>query len=438
MKYWRTGASAVFRGGIAAKSAYNAYNRYMAGGRTIPRTRSGFPYRKPASGTRTLRQRKRRARTRSGFAQLLRSRTGTIQKRKRKRPDAVFRASQLQYAKRRTGVKRSGAYVRKRLVDSSIHTMRLRHSNITDWTGDSGATGYLRGQSFLAYQASRDGNPNLTSMPVRLFNLFSTAQNPTTNVAAPLWELVYDTSLASYRWFSGYGRNNLAVADQKWQLENNSAYGTSVGGIRDKGFIRWSRARLLFYGKQQQDTKITVSLVQFAKDQNCPEFYPMAAGYTDPVDLETKEMLDRVVKPLINNPIASQIQNQKPMMKVLKKYTIDIDATLSIDNDKDVDRRILDIFNRWDRMLDFTPENPNPTNLSALEDPNKWPLPVTSNTNYPTVPKRIRDSVYVLITSHQPNFLLPDAAGPPETRGEQTTASWDWNIQTCWKDLSDG
>lgn len=413
---------------------YGAARNFSAGSRMgrvgqrpVARVRNGFPYKRPAGGSAT------KMRRRVG-SKLRRKVPGpVVTRRKRKRTALQASAYHCKYFKRTHGKKHSRAYVRNRLVDTSVTQLRLRHSYMSDWSADDPATGAMSGVSFLRFAGLRDGNANLTTMPVKMFNLSSTAQG--SNISSPFWELVYNNTGSSYCWFNGYGLSNTAVATQPWIVEDNAGIAAATPHLRRKALMRWSRCRLQFYGKTKQPTKITVQIVKFLDEEFCPEYYTLTSGYTANVTNKAKEMLDRICKPLVNNPIASQLATSKPTLKVLKEYVIEIDPTRSTDNDQDVHRRVLDIFNRWDRVVNLTAPNSNvaANTLANLDDANKY---VGPSSGYGVVPNKINDSVYLVIKSMQARKVDDSGAGVVQSTVAET-ASMDWNIQTCWADVGD-
>lgn len=315
-----------------------------------------------------------------------------------------------------TGRKLSKEAVRRKVTDTTLVTYRYRFSQLRDW---SASTNNPNGQYFLHYGARTD-NAALMNVPLFLFNLSSVRQTAAL-AESPMHRLVYNTTADGYVWKKEYGLNSAAGADTTWGLEDNAAASTLPLGR--KALLNWTRARLLMYGKTSAPTRVQIQVVQFLDDLYCPEKQTFTSSYSPTLTNEAAELWSSIVKPLINNPIASQLKLKKPTYKVLKTVTVEINPTSSTESDADPHMKVIDLFSRWGKVFDFSEVTSNLGTEVELEDGNKWPAP---SVGYGCLPKTAKSSIYLMITSMQP-YKSTEA-----TTTNAETASFDVNIQTAW------
>jgi hypothetical protein len=373
--------------------------------------------------------------------------------------------SELIFVSNKAGKKlRTSAMVDK-LVRASLNTVRFRFSNVTEWSSATTPNGVL----YLHNGNSGTLNVDLNNMPVVLFSLFGvnqSAQSDPTNAIAnaefdpafplrrlvhrPGWQLMFDSATNAWRWrrlncvpASGAGTSN------RLQLEDTSATSTLTGNLVTsavtkplgrKAMCLWTRLRLCFYGKKNDPTRIRIRMIKFTDQEMCPENYNYdsattlnvysAASNTLNEKADVNEFWREYVKPLINNPLSGQIRTQTDRkMIVLKEHTFSLDPTVSISNDTDGHKRVVDLFQRWGKVCDFSAPNYQAFTEATLDGENIFPV---SSIGYQAQLSKPEDNIYYLIDSYQP-VKIDEGAAVDST----LTASMDYNLQTCWGTLAD-
>lgn len=322
-----------------------------------------------------------------------------------------------------------------------------RYSAVSDAAGTLGTN---RGSTFLGYGVQStdiwrqvdDEVPNQVSieMPIHLFNLSTTSQNPTVfglNAGTCGWKLcLNETPLSPYLNRLGW-RPNLAwlrtttVAPDSypakdnsvWELEDNqTTAGVHVGRA---GVLEWTDIRMLFYGKKTRPTRIKVSFVTFVQPEFSPEYayYNDGAGFGSfvrPMDTEANEYWINTVKPLINNP-CSLVKGTRhgKVLNVLSSYVVNIEPKETTEADTDPNQKFHKWFNRWNRRIDYSIQSSSQQTSAQVNDPQQYPVAVAGHSKFP---RDLKGCVYLMISSYQPD----EESGAFTTA---QTASYDFNIR---------
>lgn len=282
--------------------------------------------------------------------------------------------------------------------------------------------------------------------PVYILNLTSVTQgnngtlnSENANSPYKMWELVTGyTTTGQHRWFPVPGLDPTAPANPRYTgcivppTESNAAV------VGRKGLLDWTRVKLCFWGKKKNPSQIRVRIVRFLDEEFCPEYeMPQTAvnvggGRSPAFNSKVAEFWNHELKYLLNGHMGGYSRfDRSKYMKVLKEWNININpidaGAETTDSDPRAHMKHLDIFNRWNRVLDYTTRNSDyPQALSDIKNVNATEAPGNYWSGYP---KHESQNLYLLIESVQP--ADPDvgtsaaAPRPAPTAGSDYSASFD-------------
>lgn len=289
-------------------------------------------------------------------------------------------------------------------------------------------SGLNKGFFTLAYQDNAEFT-DWQSMPVHCYNLTGIPQGGTlTNqnfsfgsydvgVQVP-WVLAVKKSAGgddNASWQPGQpGQTNDTVGgtvSRTWNLEHltDATDPSSVGAFGRHVYNDWISAKFMIYGKKKQDTKLHIRLVKFTRDEFCPEFDEVEASavITKDARLRFVDAAKSLLKPLINNPIASRISAGRSKM-----FTVLYDKYISIppksDDDSNDDPAIVqhNLFYRMNKVMDHSDPRRGAAepaddgeDVALLADERYVP---PSAVGFRAQPKRLRDNVYLMVSSWDP------------------------------------
>lgn len=351
-----------------------------------------------------------------------------------KRRTVLSKAYHCQYNKRRNGRVLRRSTRNDRIVAAATNKFRLLHQRMTDWSGAGAPFGtVLRGARFLGYSGNRDLNVNLITYPGVIFSLHCIRQG-TGSTSTPAFGIVKDNT-GAYKYWQEYGYSIDGVTPvQEWQFEDTSRTSGAGTETRRNGFCNWTRLRLQFYGKTKSPTMIRVRLIKFIDEQSTPDAQTYTSGYSAALPSQMRAQLDQNFKPLINNTIAGQINPDRPAFRTIKTWAINIDPTETDQNDTDVYRRVVDIFNRWNKVVSF--RSANTSAVTDIDMNNAMTEPSLQNA-YGAYPNPYNSGYHVFVDSFQPIKKDQVAAGDPfDACTVAETASMDWKLQSSWSEIN--
>lgn len=256
---------------------------------------------------------------------------------------------------------------------------------------------------------------NTVSMPVYCINLFSVNQGGSadaSNLAAyKMWEMRFNTALNQYVWspVTGISPTTGTARFSPVAVLPSESVNDSLGR---KGLLDWTKLKLCFWGKTKNPTNIRVRIVRFLDDEFCPESdMPRGTGVSPAFSSKVAEYWNSQLKYLLNGHMGTTGRaDRRKYVKVLQEFKINlnpIDAGAeTATSDPRGHMKHLEIFNRWNRVLDFTDRNSAaPLTYPNLKNVN---LPEASGAYWSAYLAKNQSNVYCLIDSVQP--AEPDAA----------------------------
>lgn len=328
--------------------------------------------------------------------------------------DGTGGGSQFRTYKYKTGKAKPQRTQQAQLMNAITTRTRFRFSGINELSA---------GQGFfpLSHQYI---TANIDHLPVYVMNLCSIRQGSAS--AYPLWRLYQDnvTNKLGFTSWNAKGRDGSAVAD--WQLEDLE--GTSENPLGRKSLLDWVRVRINLWGKKTAPSRVSIQLVQFSNEDLCPEARTVLADtFTATANLERDgdQFWQATVKPLINNPCSSITRTSKHRMTVLKSWNVNIDPSLSTDNDPDPNSKFIDVFHRVGRVYDYSAAPASSQTATQLNDATQYGTVVGGTRAYP---RQLESSMYLVIKSMQQDYV-----GSAGTMDNSQTATFDLNVQTCHK-----
>lgn len=327
-------------------------------------------------------------------------------------------SAQFKSYKFKSGKRKPKRTQQSQLISAITVRNRLRFSGINEL---SQGQGYFP----LSHQFI---DANIDHLPVFVMNLSSVRQ--ASNVAQPLWRLWHNKTTSNMGWTVWNGLERSGGLTPDWQIEDNASTQTTAPGR--KALLDWVRIRLNVWGKKTAPSRISIQLVKFSDEELCPETMTVLreSGSTttaDVVDPEANQFWSSIVKPLINNPCSSIIRTSRMKMRVIKDFKINIDPTLSNDNDPDPSCKFLDIFHRVGRLIDYSSA---PSVVQSAANLNAATTYTDITTGYRAYPQRIQQSLYLVIRSMQQDYV-----GSGGTMDNTQTATFDMNVQTSYKSV---
>lgn len=234
--------------------------------------------------------------------------------------------------------------------------------------------------------------------------------------------------------------------------------------IGRKGLLDWTRLKLCFWGKRKAPSRIKVSIMKFRDPNYCPEEFVDRGGNggttsgTSNLTPDGCALWADRLKTLLNGGMAGYGRiSDTNVINTLKEYNIDInpiDAGAEGSADLRGHMKHLDLFNRWNRVMDFTvpmvnlvPEEPAKaySGLPVLETygdirvQNKLP---TINEGFSAYLNRSDDMVYALIESIQEveeaETTNTDPRGQPtgiSPAHTDTAVSFDFTLESSYSHI---
>lgn len=406
-------AAALARGAaIAYRNRRQLWRAGQAAGRVARRVGRAFP---SASG--------RIAKRRMG-----RSRQPMAKRRKfTTLPDRAS-YNQLATTRRKYGKRVRTSVYQARLLKTLFTSVRQRYANFS-------AVSTANGRVFIAHQTG-DAGDTFKFMPIHLLSLSTCNQGFTTDNTQQTPPALYTMQLATASGAINWSKINGIAADGttargSWEIVGPSDVTTPV--IGRKGFLNWTRIRLCIWGKIKNPTNVRLTLLRFTEDEFCPEAnVNYTTGIGTAVSNEAREMWVQRLKPLLVGQIGAQPRASNRGFKVIKRWDvtmnpIDAGAETSASDPRGHMRHI-DLFHRWNRMVDFT------TKLTGENDETYANLVSATNTSVPGssytgVPGVLSKGLYLMIESVSPNL---EAFGASDTTKANLTASYDINVENSW------
>lgn len=292
--------------------------------------------------------------------------------------------------------------------------------------GMDSTTGNNKGWFSLYYGTPMPaGNPaDLRKFPIDCFNLTGIDQQGTiatdlsiVPVAAGQYNFNVNVpfSLAiaadgSCTWALGpTAETNGPAETRNWSVEKvtNTDNPNTLTPPGQHAYLDWVRAQFMIYGKKKEESRVTVRLVQFTRDEFCPEWGYLEAPLSGSTD--TKQRFDAVAqqfaKGLINNPIATKSNTtREPFFKELYKKVVVIPPKMTDDENDDPTKVQLEIFKRFNKLISYRDVQ---RAANGIPQENRGEMSVEqiikpSELGYRSQPSRLRDNVYLLITAWDP------------------------------------
>lgn len=341
---------------------------------------------------------------------------------------------QLTAYKRRYGRKLRSRSYQSKLIKSVTECIRFRFANV-------GLASATQGKIGLLHQGI-DATPTQVKVPLHLFNITAINQSGTATDAAagtgtsanpPVgYELrVNSAGTMQFQAIAGLDRDGATAKAGMIITAPGDNLNAAVGRF---GNLTWTRIRFCVWGKTQNPTQLRISLVKFVDPEYCPETYVnYANGNGSVISNNAQEFYSTRVKPLLNGLATSNPRPPEKVMKVLKRWSVNINpidaaAETTAASDSRGHMKHLDLFNRWNRRIDFT-EKLSGENVQTYA---QLALPAYTNSASTSVtgnPRMIEKSIYLLIESVNPVFAT-SAAGQALLNSYHP--SYDINIESCY------
>lgn len=324
-----------------------------------------------------------------------------------------------------------------KLVQAQTQKMLLRYANISDEADPFGST-FIRNAVLTSDNTQR-------RYPIHCYNLFSNNQSgpstaPDFFSAVPGFELRGDAATGSLYWSPIIAKAIDGTTDSLiWSRIQAPQLDFQPGRF---SLIDWSRIRLHMYGKTRQPSFVKISLVRFDQEEFAPDFeLNTSTGVSPSLPAEPYDFWASRLKPLVSSQIASKPQAvYKRQIKVLKEYFVNIQpidaGAETASSDPRGHIKIMDIFNRWNRVIDYQlPGVTAGTNVQTdaqLADPDYMN---TVNLGYSGYLRDKAKAVWLMIESVSPTQL---ASGTDGATSAQTQVSYDFNIEVKHSVLGPG
>lgn len=361
-------------------------------------------------------------------------------------PSVGFR--QYVRTKRRYGRKISSRVRHAKLLNTVSVPQRYRFGSVQDADAANGT--YWLNQQW----ASGVAGTATYRMPVYMFNLFTTNQGPDPGFpdvasgiyyGSSMFEL-YRSDLGGYYWgyVTGKSPSDGATATAiKRRIAPTVADDRVIGR---KGLLDWTRIRLCIWGKKANPATVRVRLVRFTDEEFTPEHWlDKTSRFSTAATPKVNEFWENYCKYLVNGHQGGQpkVDNHR-YMKVLKEFVVNINpidaAAEATGSDTRAHMRHLDIFNRWNRVIDYT-ESTNKATVPVIDDLRNQNLRDPPTLGYTGYLRKPEQAVYVIIDSVQPltsesggaNAAIPRPT--PISQNTPLTASFDFAYEGQWSVL---
>lgn len=347
--------------------------------------------------------------------------------------------------KRRAVVGRREPYARKmrKIQKSSERALVFAFRGINPM---SAVTGSNSGW-FNLWQGGYTGpnlGVNLQCFPVDVYNLTAVPQGGVINadgyidfdytaavtsvktgVIVP-WKLCQNTATNNMNWYYGRpGESNGATEPRTWTPEKVTNFNIAPGGTipvpGHSSYLDWVRARFMIYGRKKEESRVRVQLVQFTRDEFCPEYDYVEndAGTNADERLRLNNVSQNFVKGLVNNPISTKSNTTKePFFRVLYSKYIAIPPKQTDDENDDPLKVQFDLFKRMNKLIRYDQPTNAVENNNQLNNEQYIAAPSAAFRSQPT---RLRDNVYLMISSWDPR-----TTGVPSTDYQ---TSYDLNLR---------
>lgn len=324
---------------------------------------------------------------------------------KRKRDGTTIRVGdpasyrQLTTVKRKFGRKLRNMTRHLRLLKTVTEPIRFRFGRVQDVNASNG--------SYWLTNQPLDANQRV--LPLYLMPLFN-IRNPassggnTQQAGRAMYELGHDTN--GFFWRVVNGTNPLSTAGVTNSVQPVSPTNVNTDQVGRKGLCDWTRIRLCIWGKTQNPSQVRVSLVKFLDEEFCPETYDTKGigATTGYVNSKCAEWLTNKVKYLLNGHMGAYGRvDRGRYTRVLKQWVVNInpiDASAeTATSDPRAHMKHLDIFNRWNRVCDYTVREGIVQSYVDMIDVNKANTATTGFGGYLKNPEK---NVYLMVESVQP------------------------------------
>jgi len=332
-------------------------------------------------------------------------------------------------AKRVKGGRKVSDYERmQKLIEASSVHLLFRFSAVNSLsTGAPAIQGYhwLLNEQVQALQEF--------TLPVFIFPLFNVNQGyipPTNNKFCGLGGYKLRMFGTQLRWVAENGVLTDNNVNKRIEIIQNGEYNVQYYSVGRKSLVDWTKAKFTFWGKTNEPSMIRVSLVKFEDDEFCPE-QGMSRTDASPEralsDAEHEFWVSRL-KPLCSNPasVFTRLRGSPKDMVILEEKIIEINPNESIDDDVRPAMRALEMFNRWNRVIDYTEPPTNVFSHAGILNPNAGINIYSGFTGYP---RRPTHNCYILVESFQPTLTNNDPIGEAVATTTANTASFDVSIE---------
>jgi len=319
------------------------------------------------------------------------------------------------------------------LLASSAVSVRYRACHIYniavggDPTGSTWLNQFVRGDGFV-------------ELPIHLIPLFNVNQGipvggGTTDLTPVAhWRLIINNnaglSQGQMSWLPVSSVNSAGALTDRLDIEqNNMSVTEQYVAVGKKSLCDWTKAKFLFRGKLKEPSMIRVSLVRFTQDYYCPED-SWTGNNTPLLSDKAREFFTSRVRPLLSNPISNypRLSDSGDAMVVLQQKIIminpiDAAAETSANSDSRGHFKVFEMFNRWNRVMNYTRPNSTAQTWAQLKDTH--PGTAAKQTGFAGVPRNPRDNCYIMIESLQPTATGTGFAN----LSVDNTVSFDWNVE---------
>lgn len=286
-----------------------------------------------------------------------------------------------------------------RLLKTVTVPMRWRFQNVSDLGNLVGAN---CGAQAIGHFTPTYNSGTYTEYPLHLLCVTDVMQTG----VSPYVSYALLGSGSSFLWKANPQVDGTGATTYSAVVDETQAAG--VPSVGRRSYLDWFRLRLNLWGKNLGPTTFKIRLCRFTEEECCPQNYTFsgAVPVSTAMSGSAPQMYQKLLKNLINNPISSLNDQHSPMpMKVLDQWIFTFNPGNTTDRDTSADNKVVDIFKRVGRLMDYGDPATYVQSVADLDDPNKQPVVAAG---YTTKPSDLTRSLYFMITCDAPR---KDAGG---------------------------
>lgn len=270
------------------------------------------------------------------------------------------------------------------------------------------------------------GATTQTYRPIYLVDL--TSANTNGGQGQPVWGLrrIQSASLPQYDLVPIIGLDNQGVNSTYW-TDFYSGGQVSNYKLTEKSILKWSEIRLDLWGSVTQPCVYTLTLCQFDE-----AIFPLDPGSTSLVARQAVDFWDDLSGKLIFNENLRKPPNGnfRNMIKVIDRKQFIINPTATYESDQDPHCKVVRLFYRHNRMVNFAWQTRVPkTHLDGVDPASAVTFDTTYGSEVYTTPQ-VKARVFLMITCG--NFRGTQSGS---AQSKNDTGSINMSVLNRWADI---